>query len=315
MNQRNSDYHAWKVLERVQRSKNFTDVRLALPGILTDPARKWLAHVLVLPTSERPKLEAALEGKITGWKEDVKALFSHPVIQRIAATGSIEDREIGLLELAQSCKTDLMVGQLRSVGVQNVDTWAKDLAGATGDEQAYRDYYTEGDYALAFARCRLHVTLKPTGKQGPDLKLVESHTEIYVEVSRFREDEILRQQMREAIGMGKLAEMPDKSQNVLDKLSSESQQLVDGQPGVVLLRSNNVGIDEREFQLAVEYKVTALAKMSAVIFQDTWLKAGDSAYPTCWGFMNAAATTQIRSGLLQRVGQCLDSNFRIVNDS
>ena len=186
-----------------------------------------------------------------------------------------------------------------------------------------QDYYIEGFYAFCFARCGFPVTLKPTGQRGPDLKLEVNGAEIYMEVSRFREDEVLRREMGQSTCMNfgegddldLLPEMPDKSQKVLAKIEEESKQLILGKPGIILLYSNNVVIDEYEFQKAIADKATPLAKVSAVIFGDTWRKVGASGYPGYWSLVNPSATAQIQPFLLQQIVKCLDPNFEIAQDS
>jgi hypothetical protein len=313
---------AWQVLDSVQFFRNFTEVKRVLPGIPTEPAQKWLAHVIVLASEKRPALRETgktLSEKLLNWEADVDALYSNPVIQAIAVLKTPEDREVAILKLAQCCRAELLVQQLKALSIQNVDSWASDLDNAMGDDKTFQDYYIEGCYAFCFARCGFPVTLKPTGLQGPDLKLEVNGAEIYLEVSRFREDEALRWETGQSTCMNFgghddidiLPEMPDKSQKVLTKFEDESKQLIQGKLGIILLYSDNVVIDELEFHKAIAYKATPLAKVSAVIFGDTWRKVGASGYPVYWGLVNPSAKAQIQPSLLQKIGKCLDSNFKI----
>lgn len=308
----NPEFRAWEILDRVQLGRNFAEIKRALLGLPTEPPWRWLAHVIVLPQPERPKLEKALEAKIAGWKWDIQALFGDPTIHRIADMDNLEDREVAILKVAQSCNTELLAEALRSAGLQNVDAWAKHLNKARGNDEAYRDLYIEGDYALSFARCGYLVQLVPKGQEGPDLKLTVDGAEIFMEVSRFREDEDLRDQMGKS---NEMVQMPDRSQKVFEKVSIESKQLISGKPGIVLLHSSNIGIDEHEFQQAIASKATPLAKVSAVIFRDTWRMVRESAYPVCWGFINKSATTPIQPKILQIIGECVDPKFRVIRDS
>jgi hypothetical protein len=263
-----------------------------------------------------------LMGELVNWEVNVDTLYSNPVIQAIAVLDTPENREVAILRLAQCCRAELLVQQLKSLRIQNVDSWARDLDNAMGDEKTFQDYYIEGWYAFCFARCGFPVTLKPTGQQGPDLELEVNGAEIYVEVSRFREDKDLRRETGQNTCMNfggggdldLLSEMPDKSQKVLTKIEKESEQLIQGKPGVILLYSDNVFIDEHEFQKAIAYKATPLAKVSAVIFGDTLRKVGAGGYPVCWGLVNPSATAQIQPSLLQKIGKCLDPNFEIAQD-
>lgn len=315
-------HQAWQVLNSVQFFRNFTEVKRVLPGIPTEPPWKWLAHVIVLAPEKRLVLRGAFMGKLLNREADVDSLYSNPVIQAIAVLGTLEDREVAILKLAQCCRAELLVQQLKALMIQNVDSWARDLDNAMGDDKTFQDHYIEGCYAFCFGRCGFPVTLKPTGQQGPDLKLEVDGAEIYVEVSRFREDEVLRREMGQSTYMNfgggdeldLLPEMPDKSQKVLVKIEKEAEQLIQGEFGIILLYSNNVFIDEYEFQKAIAYKATPLAKVSAVIFGDTWRKVGASGYPGCWGLVNPSATAQIQHSLLQKIGKCLDPNFEIVQD-
>jgi hypothetical protein len=275
--------------------------------------------VIVLTPEKRHELRETLTGKPFNPEAAVDALSSNPVIQAIAALPTLEDREAAILKLAQSCTADLLVQPLKDLGIQNVDGWAKDLDNAIGNASAFQDYYIEGYYALRFATCGFPVTLKPTGNQGPDIKLEVGGVEIYVEVSRFREDEVLEWKMGQCTcanfggdDLDLLPLMPDKSQKVLDKIQDEAKQLIEGKPGIVLLHSDNVFTDDHEFQKAIGYKATALAKVSAVIFGDTWRKLGASDYPVCWGFANPSAGTTIPASSLEAIGKCLDTNFAAV---
>ncbi|MDP3063528.1 MAG: hypothetical protein Q8O40_10045 [Chloroflexota bacterium] len=304
---------AWRALDAVQLGRNFTETKQTLPEVPTEPPWKWLAHVIGLPPAQQRLLQQALATKLAPqWEVNVKALYGNPLIQQIAGNSNYEDREIDILKLAQSCRTDLLVEELKCSGVQNVSAWAKDLSKAQGNDEAYQDYYIEGWYAQSLARSGLLVVMKPTGSAGPDLKVTVDRDEIFVEVSRFREAEALRKQMEQSAGILK---MPETSLKILRKISRESVQLVCGKPGVILLHSTNVGVDGIEFQRAVERRAITLARVSAIILRDTWRKVGDGANPTCWGFINGSATARIQPKALQRVGQCLDSNFRIVNGS
>lgn len=307
----NSKLQARKLLDFIQLNRNLAQVKQTMPGIPTEPPERWLAHVIVQPVTNQELLAEALQGKVENWKAKVLALYSSPAIQQIAGEGSLDHREVAVLKLMQSCKMDLLVQKLKSSGVQNVDAWARDLAKVLGDVEAYYDYYLEAEYALYFAN-KFLVTLKPTGQKGPDLKVDINGAETYVEVSRFREDNCLRTQMEQST---KMVRMPQKDQNVLAKIDSESKQLVDGMPGIVLLHTNNVGISERDFQRAIAYKATPLARASAIIFRDTWRKLEDNYYPVCWGFINGSATIQIQPKMLQKIGQCLDPNFKILTDT
>jgi len=347
---------AWQVLNSVQFFRNFTEVKRVLPGIPTEPPRKWLAHVIVLAPEKRPALREIREtlmgklldqesnvdhpcidpeiqaiavlaretlmGKLLNWEVDVDALYSDSVIQAIAVLDAPEDREVAILKLVQCCRAELLVQQLKALRIQNVDSWARGLDNAMGDDKTFQDYYIEGYYALCFARCGFPVTLKPTGKRGPDLKLEVNGAEIYVEVSRFREDEDLRREMRQSTCMNFgggddldiFPEMPDKGQKVLTKIEEESKHMIQGKPGIILLYSNNEVIDEYGFQNAIAYKATPLPKVSAVIFGDNWLNVRSGGYPVYWGIINPSATAQIPPPLLQKIGKCLDPNFEIAQD-
>jgi hypothetical protein len=275
--------------------------------------------VLILSPEKRHELRDALAGKPFDPEAAVDALSSNPAVQAIVALATVEERQAAILKLAQSCRAELLLQPLKDLGIQNVDGWAKDLDNAIGNASAFQDYYIEGYYALRFAKCGLPVTLKPTGKQGPDIRLEIDGAEIYVEVSRFRENEVLEWE----IGLGKCAdsesndfdllpEMPDKGLKVLEKIRGESKQLIEGKPGIIMLHSNNVVIDELEFQRAIEYKATDLARVSAVIFGDSWRRVGATDHPVCWGFANPSAAAQIPASALQVVIGCLDANFALV---
>jgi hypothetical protein len=172
------EYAAWILFNRVQLRRNWLEIRQVLPGIPTEPPEEWLAHIIVLPTSERHKLEEAVEEKLPGWKADFQALFSNPVIQQIACLGTPGEREHAILKLEQSCSTSVLVQTLKSAGVQGVDNWANYLNEAQGHGEGYWDYYVEGCYALAFAKCGFAVKLKPTGEAGPDLKIFVNGDEV-----------------------------------------------------------------------------------------------------------------------------------------
>ena len=153
--------------------------------------------------------------------------------------------------------------------------------------------------------------LKPTGNTGPDLKVAVEGVEVFVEVTRFREDEDLRNRMEES---NEMVQMPERSQKILAKVSNKSKQLPEGTPGVILMHSNDVGSSELQFQQAVAWNKTPLSKCSGVLFMDTWGRLDDNMYPVCWGFINGSARTPIKPDAMGKLGRCLDSNFKVLSD-
>ena len=113
------------------------------------------------------------------------------------------------------------------------------------------------------------VKMTPYGDKGPDLHISTRRLSFDVEISRFRAGISLGNKIAlDEKNDGLLKGMPDKSQNVWSKIDYEVKQLREKNNGIVLLFSDDIGIDWIEFEKNVEHMSCFGEKLCAVIFTD-----------------------------------------------
>ena len=176
----------------------------------------------------------------------------------------------------------LLFEDLRRLKVQNIDRFQKALFENIADNEQCLDHWAEGKAALTLASNGFQVVYEPFGKLGPDLSASYSDYRFYVEVSRFREDYETSQKLSQKLEEGNetLVEYGRGEKDielVYDKILSESKQLPESEKGLVFLGSDNLRMEELEFQEAATYldglvsEQNLLAKLSGVLFDSGWI--------------------------------------------
>ena len=122
---------------------------------------------------------------------------------------------------------------------------------------------------MALQQSGMLVEMRPYGEEGPDLRISKRRLSFDVEISRFRPDISLGNKIAlDEDDDGILKIMPDKSQNIWSKIEDKVTQLREDQNGIILLFSDNIGIDWIEFEKNVEHMSCFGEKLCAIIFTD-----------------------------------------------
>lgn len=172
---------------------------------------------------------------------------------------------------------------LRHLGMQNIDRFQKALFENIADSEQYLDHWAEGKAALTLACNGFRVVYEPCGRPGPDLSASCLGYRFYVETTRSREDYETSQKLSQKLEEwnGTLVEYGRGEKDVellYGKILSEAKQLPENETGLVFLQSDNVRMEEFEFEEATTYldrlvsEQNLLAKMSGVLFDSGWVK-------------------------------------------
>jgi len=177
----------------------------------------------------------------------------------------------------------LLLEDLRHLWVENIDRFQKALFENIADSEQYLDHWAEGKAALTLACNGFHIVYEPCGRSGPDLFASCPGYRFYVEITRSREDYETSQKLSQKLEEwnGTLVEYGRGEKDVellYGKILSEAEQLPENETGLVFLQSDNVRIEEFEFEEATTYldrlvsEQNLLAKMSGVLFNSGWVK-------------------------------------------
>jgi len=177
----------------------------------------------------------------------------------------------------------LLLEDLKRFGVENIDRFQKALFGSIADSERYIDHWAEGKAALTLARNDFRVVYEPYGGPGPDLSASCSGYTFYVEVARFREDYETSQKLSQKLEEwnGTLVEYGRGEKDVkllYGKILCEAKQLPENETGLVFLKSDNVRMEEIEFQETITdldrlvSEQNLLAKLSGVLFDSGLVK-------------------------------------------
>lgn len=198
--------------------------------------------------------------------------------------------------------------------VNNFEQFLEHLSEKASSKGAFGDTLTEGKAALIFAYNGFEVTYlgHQRHQKGPDLLAKGFGYQFYVEVRRFIKDRATEEQLEKAIKRedrlfeygsyrfrlkvkkkdakrGILAEGWDyvsgsskDVSNLYDVILEESAQLPEGEIGIVFIWSDNMKMEETEFELSMhefdkmmrDNPTPAYEKLSGVLFYDGWLNVG-----------------------------------------
>jgi hypothetical protein len=177
----------------------------------------------------------------------------------------------------------LLLEDLRHLGMGNIDRFQKALFENIADSEQYLDHWAEGKAALRLACNGFRVVYEPCGRPGPDLSVSCPGYRFYVEVTRSREDYETSQKLGQKLEEwnGTLVEYGRGEKDIgllYGKILSEAEQLPENETGLVFLQSDNVRMEEFEFEEATTYldrlvsEQNLLAKMSGVLFDSGRVK-------------------------------------------
>jgi hypothetical protein len=171
-----------------------------------------------------------------------------------------------------------LIEMLECLGVKGINQFASKLMASVSDTQQIDDLMTEGHAACLFASAGLETRFYPPSAEHVDVDLVVSWRDhcLFVEVSRFREDEATTEKIRSYKETGRLAPYGrgDKDvELVYGKTLEEARQLPKNQMGMVFLLSDSDRIEDIEFCYATEYlgelvthERSTYSQLSAVLF-------------------------------------------------
>ena len=147
--------------------------------------------------------------------------------------------------------TVFIVEELKKRDVINYDKFCSYLFGKICRKAAFRDTLTEGKVALIFAYNGFNVTYLGHQK-GPDLLVEGFGHRFYVEVKRYREDITTERKLSQYSRYGRGADGAQKDYNILCRdILEKSEQLPEGQIGIVFIWSEDVKIDKDDFRTCI----------------------------------------------------------------
>ena len=224
----------------------FEKVRVAFPDIPSDPFKR-IAYAARLDDTERTMLKDALDSHSEA-ESVIDRFFRNAFVREVSSYPCIEDRSKIVLREVNSFKAHRLYVQLKRTRVTGVDEWLKEIKNYYENDNQFMDFYTEGRYALRLQKSGLKVKMKPYNGGGPDLQVSAGLFSFDIEVTRFVGDIALENKMSlEEDETVCLIEMPDKSQDVWSKIAGKMKQLKEEKNGIILLHSDNIGIDFFEF--------------------------------------------------------------------
>ena len=245
----------------------YQKVKAAFPDIPSE-LRKRIAYATRFDDSERATLKNALANH-PETESMIDSFFCNPLVHEIGSDPLIENRTLLVLREFNPFIAHRLGVRLTKASVVGVGEWLKDIERYYEYDDQFTDFYIEGCYALALQKTGMIVKMKPYGDKGPDLQISIRCLSFDAEISRFRRDISLGNKMSlDKNDSSLLIEMPCKSQNVWSKIEDKVGQLREDKNGIILLLSDNIGIDWIEFEKNAEHISCFGEKLSAVIFTD-----------------------------------------------
>lgn len=270
-----------------QHFKNYmvrTEVKKAFPYIPCEPdIYEAIAYASGFDDSEVAKLKESLPNYSI---EAVHRFFSNSIVQELRSIACFEDRERRVVDILHSLWGSELKYGLEEAGVQDVDRWWTGMENLNkhnlqNRKREFLDRMLEGMYALALQKGRFHVQMNPYGDQGPDLQIRDGNLSFDIEVSRFRKNKGLERKLGEVDCL----EVIDSEDSMLGKIKQKVKQLHEDKNSIVLIHSENTGIDYDVFVEWIDINSSCLLRNSpnlcAVIF--------DYQFATHKGFMNQYA--------------------------
>jgi len=173
--------------------------------------------------------------------------------------------------------TELM-NELQGRDVKGLDSFMRKLSNNLGNKdngegyyESYLDILKEGRLARILARNGFKQIEIEYAKKGPDVKARYNRLTVYFEITRKRENEEDRAIHQSKDGVGWIS--PYRLENILSTIQGKLGQLKNGELNIVVLWSDTVSFDNREFdeaiqgiQQEIETAPEAYRKLSGVLF-------------------------------------------------
>lgn len=205
-----------------------------------DPYER-IAHASGFDDSEVAKLKEVLPDYST---EAFHRFFSNSIVQKLRSIACFEDRE-RVVDIFHSLWGSELKCEIEEAGVQDVDRWWTGMENlrAYSDlcerKNGFEDRKLEGMYALALQKGGFDVQMNPYGGQGPDLQIKDGNLSFDIEVSRFRRNKGLECKLGEVERL----EVIRSEASMFGKIKQKVKQLHEDENSIVLLHSENTGID------------------------------------------------------------------------
>ena len=246
----------------------YKKVKAAFPDISSDfrDFRSRIAYVAHFDDTKIAKLKNALANHPEA-KSAIDRFFCNVLVREIGSDPCVENRRKLVFREFNSFIARGLYVRLEEAGVLGIDEWLKEIARYYEYDDDFTNFYLEGCCALAFQRHGMKVRMKPYCDGGPDLQVLTGCLSFDVEISRFRPDP--SEVSLPTSGYYELfKKILDKSQNVWSKLEHKTKQLKEDKNGIIVLYSNELSINNIEFQKNAEYISCFGEKFCAVIFSD-----------------------------------------------
>ena len=238
-----------------------TDVKKVFPHIPCEPdIHETIAYASGFDDSEVAKLKEVLPDYST---EEFHRFFSNSIVQELRSIDCFEDRERRVVDILHSLwRSELKYG-LEESGVQDVDRWWTGMENLNkhnlqNRKREFLDRMLEGMYALALQKGGFNVQMNPYGGQGPDLQIRDANLSFDIEVSRFGKNKGLERKLGEV----ELPEVIDSKASMLGKSKQKVKQLHEDKNSIVLLHSENTGIDYDVFVEWIDINSSCLLRNS-----------------------------------------------------
>ena len=242
-------------------------VKAAFPDIPSE-LRKRIAYATRFDDSERATLKNALANHPEA-ESMIDSFFCNPLVHEIGSDPLIENRTLLVFREFNPFIAHRLGVRLTKASVVGVGEWLKDIERYYEYDDQFADFYIEGCYALALQKVGMIVKMRPYGGEGPDLQISTEYLSFDVEISRFRPDMSLGNKMSINEGdISLLIKIPDKSQNVWSKIENKRKQLRKDKNGIILLFSDDIGIDWIDLEKNAEYISDFGKHLCAVMLSD-----------------------------------------------
>ena len=235
----------------IGRFLGYKKVKVAFPDIPSE-LRERISYATRFNETDRAILKKALANE-PETESMIDSFFCNPLVHEIGSDPLIENRTLLVFREFNPFIAHRLAVRLTNASVISVGEWLKDIRQYYEYDDQFADFYIEGCYALALRKTGMTVKMRPYGGSGPDLQISTEYLSFDVEISRFRPDISLGNKMSiDEDDSGLLIKMPDKSQNVWSKIEDKVKQLREDENGIILLFSDNIGIDWIEFEKNAE---------------------------------------------------------------
>ena len=264
------------VSKKFQVFMGYEKVKEAIPHIPCDLDNyERIAYAASLDDLDVAKLKEALAGS-WGALRAVDRFFSNSLVKEIGSITCFEERELRVVEIFHSLGGSELECELEEAGVQCVDRWWEGMEnlsrhGLQERKDGFSDRMLEGIYALALQKGGFDVQMDPYGGEGADLQIRYGTLYFDIEVSRFHRNKGLERKLE---GLDRL-EVINSETTMAGKVKDKSGQLREDKNGIVLLHSENTGVDHDVFIQWGDINASCLLQKSpnlcAVVFDYNFL--------------------------------------------